>query len=151
MNYPEVIESHKFRVFDILASKWRRYSFWSKASDVELEDGTNVQDTIDEINSSLQNTQNFVGVEEPLLVGANLAESVNEVNVSLMMSRCETIQFSNGGNTITETFDNNDSLVTEITGNTITETFTSSSGDSIVRVIEITGDTIVISENNEES
>lgn len=68
-----------------------------------------------------------------------------------MMSRCETIQFSNGGNTITEIFDNNDSLVTEITGNTITETFTSSSGDSIVRVIEITGDTIVISENNEES
>ncbi len=50
----ELVTVKKYRVFNALLDKWQRYSFWTKASDVELNDGTNVESAISMLNLSLE-------------------------------------------------------------------------------------------------
>ncbi len=49
----DIVLHKKYRIWDEIANKWKRYSFWSKASDVELNDGTDVESAISALNLSL--------------------------------------------------------------------------------------------------
>ena len=46
------VTGRKYRIWDAVNSIWKRISFWTKASDVEFDDGTNLEDKIEELNSS---------------------------------------------------------------------------------------------------
>lgn len=56
----DIITGKKYRVWNVLANKWKRYSFWSKASDVELNDGTTVEDTIGALTLDLTASDDLV-------------------------------------------------------------------------------------------
>ena len=49
MNSEIKISGKKYRVWDSANQLWKRFSFWSKASDVECDDNTTVQDKIGNI------------------------------------------------------------------------------------------------------
>ena len=48
-----IVTGKKFRVWDAVLNKWKRMSYWTKASDVELDNGENVEDKVSEINTNL--------------------------------------------------------------------------------------------------
>lgn len=53
------VTGKRYRVWDSTHNIWKRLSFWTKASDVELNDGTTVEAKIDELKSSLTASDNL--------------------------------------------------------------------------------------------
>lgn len=48
-----IVTGKKFRVFDKIANKWNRISYWTKASDVELNDGSSVETKVANIDADI--------------------------------------------------------------------------------------------------
>ena len=42
-----IITGRKYRIWDAVNNIWKRVSYWTKASDVEFEDGLNGEDEIE--------------------------------------------------------------------------------------------------------
>ena len=45
------VTGRKFRIWDSVNDIWKRISYWTKASDVEFENGQNAEDCIEDIRS----------------------------------------------------------------------------------------------------
>lgn len=63
-----IITGRKYRIWDAVNSIWKRISYWTKASDVEFEDGMNLEDKVSTINTNMQDmgttTNQEIGVAE---------------------------------------------------------------------------------------
>lgn len=81
MNSEIKISGKKYRVWDSANQLWKRFSFWSKASDVECDDNTTVQDKIGNIKGLTTSTQI---TENGYIQDAKVTqEQINEVKSSL--------------------------------------------------------------------
>ena len=58
------LTGRKYRVWDAANNIWKRLSFWTKASDVELNDGTTVESAISTINTNLSIAIGFTGTTD---------------------------------------------------------------------------------------
>lgn len=47
------ITGRKYRVWDAVNNIWKRVSYWTKASDVEFDDGSNAEDKITQLESTV--------------------------------------------------------------------------------------------------
>lgn len=47
------VTGRKYRLWDAVNSIWKRVSYWTAASDVEFEDGLNLEDKVSEINTDI--------------------------------------------------------------------------------------------------
>ena len=57
------VTGRKYRIFDAVNHIWKRISYWTKATDVELDNGTNLQDTIDNLNTTIVTINNYDAVQ----------------------------------------------------------------------------------------
>ena len=55
-----ILTGRKYRVWDAANSIWKRLSFWTKASDVEMNDGSTVESTIGNIIGNLTASDDLV-------------------------------------------------------------------------------------------
>lgn len=47
------ITGRKYRVWDAVNNIWKRVSYWTKASDVEFDDGSNAEDKITQLEGTV--------------------------------------------------------------------------------------------------
>ena len=52
-----IITGRMYRVWDKANSIWKRFSYWTKASDVEMNDGTTVENTVSQLKTNLTSTK----------------------------------------------------------------------------------------------
>ena len=50
------IKSRAYRVFDAVNSIWKRVSYWTAASDVEFEDGQNLEDKLEDFRDDVDDS-----------------------------------------------------------------------------------------------
>ena len=55
-----IVTGRKYRIWDAVNNIWKRISYWTKASDVEYEDGLNGEDKIQQIDNDKINKTNLV-------------------------------------------------------------------------------------------
>lgn len=48
-----IITGRMYRVWDKANSIWKRFSYWTKASDVEMNDGTTVENTVSQLKTNI--------------------------------------------------------------------------------------------------
>lgn len=77
------IKGRAYRVFDAVNSIWKRLSYWTAASDVEFEDGQNLEDKIDDVQSEL--TDSISQVSDSLdqtktEINNSITNNMNNVN-----------------------------------------------------------------------
>lgn len=70
----ETIIQSVYRVWDNVSERWERYSFWNKASDTEMNDGTTVEDRINSID------KNYTSVTEEI---SNINNNIDEINTNV--------------------------------------------------------------------
>ena len=51
-----IITGRKYRIWDAVNNIWKRVSYWTKASDVEFEDGLNGEDEVETLIKKSQLT-----------------------------------------------------------------------------------------------
>lgn len=56
------VTGRKYRIWDAVNSIWKRISYWTKASDVEFNDGLNLEDKFSTI--STETSENFEEVNQ---------------------------------------------------------------------------------------
>ena len=69
------IKGRAYRVFDAVNSIWKRISYWVAASDVEFEDGENLEDKMADVQSDLDDS-----IEQ---MNNNLNQTKTEINNSI--------------------------------------------------------------------
>ena len=97
----QIVTGRKFRKLIDEANKlWQRISFWTKASDVEFDDGSILQDklgAISGVTSSLNATSTNMALSAA--AGKNLQDQITALNVKLGTQAV----FSLNGQTLTIT------------------------------------------------
>lgn len=73
-----IITGKKYRVWDKSTSKWKRMSYWTKASDVEFNDGSTAEARIADIETNLGSPSTASAVS-----GANAFAKINTLNAAL--------------------------------------------------------------------
>ncbi|MCH5344500.1 MAG: hypothetical protein J1E64_10710 [Acetatifactor sp.] len=57
----QIVTGRKFRkLIDETSKLWQRISFWTKASDVEFNDGKNLEEKINELNNKLEKIEKSI-------------------------------------------------------------------------------------------
>jgi hypothetical protein len=56
-----IITGRKYRIFDTVNNIWKRISYWTKASDIEFDDGLNAEDEVETLIKKEQLTFEVIG------------------------------------------------------------------------------------------
>lgn len=86
------ITGRKYRIWDAVNGIWKRISYWTKASDVEFEDGLNLEDKISDMNTEI--TQDITVVNQ----------SINNLNSTKIAKSQLTFVLSGSDLYITKTY-----------------------------------------------
>ena len=76
------ITGRAYRIWDAVNSIWKRISYWTKESDVEFEDGLNLEDKVDEINNNFDGKINALDFSDPSASGTTITaiDTVSQTN-----------------------------------------------------------------------
>lgn len=86
------VTGRKYRIWDAVNNIWKRISYWTKATDVEFNDGTNLEDKISNMNTEI--TQDITVVNQ----------SINNLNSSKIAKSQLTFVLSGSDLYITKTY-----------------------------------------------
>lgn len=100
------VTGKKYRICtDATNDKWDRVSFWTKASDVELDDGTTVQNKITSLTSEMTSLGESVADGKASVASAITAKGVttaSDASFATMASNIGSISAGSGAMTITQ-------------------------------------------------
>lgn len=78
-----IITGRKYRIWDAVNNIWKRVSYWTKASDVEFDDGQNAEDKLGTLKQDLETEieENYNTLSEELTTKCSELDS-NKINKS---------------------------------------------------------------------
>lgn len=97
------VTGRKYRIFDEVNKIWKRVSYWTHASDVEFDDGTNLVDKMDDFKTEVDNTiDDFKDETEQAM--QELEDSL--IQITLNGNDLATLSFELEGNVLSITTTN---------------------------------------------
>lgn len=91
------IKGRAYRVFDAVNSIWKRISYWVAASDVEFEDGENLENKLPEMQSDLTDSISQVSNEldqAKTELNSTINTKINTVNSTMNSNYVKKTQLS---------------------------------------------------------
>lgn len=79
----QIVTGRAHRVLiDKAAKLWQRISFWTKASDVEFNDGNNAEVKINSINTSLDGINTKLGIKKATLAAGAISITISDSRIT---------------------------------------------------------------------